>query len=87
MAGGGSGFEGVYSARGDGVGGPAAHRPGGCAPGGTGGGPLNETGPKTISEDATRFINRLSDWLYMAARWANVSAGVEEALWKPSIEK
>lgn len=48
---------------------------------------LSETGPKTISENATRFMNRLSDWLYMAARWANVSAGVEEALWKPNIEK
>jgi cob(I)alamin adenosyltransferase len=48
---------------------------------------LNETGPKTVSENATRFMNRLSDWLYMAARWANVGAGVEEALWKPMIEK
>ncbi len=48
---------------------------------------LISTGPRAINQNASRFINRLSDWLYMAARWANVRAGVEETLWKPAVAK
>lgn len=28
------------------------------------------------------YLNRLSDWLFMAARWANHSAHVEDVLWR-----
>jgi cob(I)alamin adenosyltransferase len=46
---------------------------------------LKETGPRAISENASRFINRLSDWLFQAARLANFRAGTEETLWKPQM--
>lgn len=34
-----------------------------------------------ISHDARTFLNRLSDWLFTAARFANLAAGVEEEKW------
>ena len=40
------------------------------------------TGLVPISDHAMQFINRLSDWLYMAARWTNVRTGTPETLWK-----
>lgn len=33
-----------------------------------------------------RWINRLSDFLFIAARYCNHQAGVEEIVWTPSIE-
>jgi cob(I)alamin adenosyltransferase len=29
------------------------------------------------------YLNRLSDFFFIAARWANKDAGVDEPLWKP----
>jgi cob(I)alamin adenosyltransferase len=34
------------------------------------------------AENVTRFMNRLSDWLYLAARRANVRAGRAETVWE-----
>jgi cob(I)alamin adenosyltransferase len=50
---------------------------------------LAELGAKStrkISENAPRFLNRLSDWLYVAARWANARVGVAETQWKKEEE-
>ena len=41
-----------------------------------------EAASKTqISEFALQYINRLSDWLFVAARTLNSQAGVEETIW------
>jgi len=29
------------------------------------------------------YLNRLSDWLFVQARWANQVLGVEDVMWKP----
>jgi cob(I)alamin adenosyltransferase len=39
-----------------------------------------ETG---ISPLVLAYLNRLSDFLFIAARWANKDAGADEPLWKP----
>jgi cob(I)alamin adenosyltransferase len=28
------------------------------------------------------YLNRLSDWLFVQARWANVHAGVKDIVWE-----
>ncbi|MBU1677093.1 ATP:cob(I)alamin adenosyltransferase, partial [bacterium] len=33
---------------------------------------------------ALRWLNRLSDWLFVAARWINAAWGVQETPWRPS---
>lgn len=35
-----------------------------------------------INTEVLRYLNRLSDWLFVAARWANHSANISETLWK-----
>jgi len=30
-----------------------------------------------------RFLNRLSDWMFAAARWQNQNAGVADVIWRP----
>lgn len=40
----------------------------------------NESG---VNELVLAYLNRLSDFLFIAARWANKAAGREEPLWKP----
>jgi cob(I)alamin adenosyltransferase len=41
---------------------------------------LDETG---INQLVLAYLNRLSDFLFIAARWANQNAGRDEPLWKP----
>jgi cob(I)alamin adenosyltransferase len=36
-----------------------------------------------INPLALAYLNRLSDFLFIAARWANAQAGEDEPLWKP----
>ncbi len=36
-----------------------------------------------ISDEVLRFLNRLSDWLFVAARTANSHAGVADVAWRP----
>jgi cob(I)alamin adenosyltransferase len=45
---------------------------------------LNEHEPVTV--EALAFINRLSDWLFVAARTANHLAGVQDVKWRPTGE-
>ncbi len=35
---------------------------------------------------ALRWLNRLSDWLFTAARWINAASGVAEAPWPPRAD-
>ncbi|SMO54544.1 cob(I)yrinic acid a,c-diamide adenosyltransferase [Gracilimonas mengyeensis] len=37
-----------------------------------------------ISEEAIRYLNRLSDFLFVLARYENLKAGTEEQTWMPS---
>lgn len=44
--------------------------------------------PVPVSERLIRYLNRLGDYLFVAARAANVSAGVEDVPWsKPDPQK
>jgi cob(I)alamin adenosyltransferase len=36
-----------------------------------------------VSRNAAVYLNRLSDFLFVAARWANRAAGLEDASWTP----
>jgi cob(I)alamin adenosyltransferase len=36
-----------------------------------------------VSDDALAYINRLSDFLFVASRWANHVAGLGDVLWVP----
>lgn len=44
---------------------------------------LREEEPGGVSEDAMKFINRLSDALFVWARWINHAAGEPEHIWNP----
>jgi cob(I)alamin adenosyltransferase len=35
-----------------------------------------------VNPEAIRFINRLSDYLFTLARWANKRGGIEEMIWE-----
>ena len=39
---------------------------------------------ESIPEEAVRYLNRLSDALFVWSRWASHAAGVEETLWEPN---
>lgn len=41
----------------------------------------------TFNEIAMRYLNRLSDLLFVLARWANRQSGVREDAWKPSTSQ
>jgi cob(I)alamin adenosyltransferase len=38
---------------------------------------------EVVSEAASAYVNRLSDFLFVASRWANVVAGDGDVLWVP----
>lgn len=38
-------------------------------------------GHEDINEQAVKYLNRLSDWLFVAGRWAAKAAGEPEILW------
>jgi cob(I)alamin adenosyltransferase len=38
---------------------------------------------EAVNPVALAYLNRLSDFLFIAARWANKDAGNDEPLWKP----
>ena len=40
-----------------------------------------------VSDSAVRFLNRLSDLLFVFARWVNHAAGVPETAWRPVDRK
>lgn len=39
-----------------------------------------------VAGDILRFVNRLSDWLFVAARFVNREAGVADVVWKRTEE-
>lgn len=41
---------------------------------------------ETVSREAVKFANRLSDLLFVAARWAN-ERGAADLLWKPGVNR
>jgi len=47
---------------------------------------LAETEPEGVSGPAMRYVNRLSDYLFVAARWANAQAG-GDVLWVPGATR
>lgn len=38
---------------------------------------------ESINEQAMIYLNRLSDLLFVLARWVNLKAGIDEEAWKP----
>jgi cob(I)alamin adenosyltransferase len=44
---------------------------------------LTADGETGINPLVLAYLNRLSDFLFIAARWANADAGRDEPLWKP----
>lgn len=44
---------------------------------------VDAAGHETINEHVIVYLNRLSDWLFVAARWINHAHGVPETPWMP----
>ncbi len=42
---------------------------------------------ETVPPEAGRYLNRLSDWFFVAARYASKRAGVAETLWEYPLKK
>jgi cob(I)alamin adenosyltransferase len=38
---------------------------------------------RTVPQIVLIYLNRLSDWLFVQARWANLREGIADVLWKP----
>lgn len=38
-----------------------------------------------INEQALRYLNRLSDWLFMLARWENYQQHIDDILWRNPV--
>jgi cob(I)alamin adenosyltransferase len=47
---------------------------------------LTAEGEHGINPQVLAYLNRLSDFLFIAARWANKDAGRDEPLWKPGLD-
>jgi len=47
---------------------------------------LSETEGEVVGQPALKYINRLSDLLFVAARWAN-DKGAADVLWKPGATR
>ena len=41
---------------------------------------------ETVNDAAVRYLNRLSDWFFVAARMAN-NAGKDDVLWVPGANR
>ncbi len=39
-------------------------------------------GEENVNESTLHYVNRLSDWLFIAARYENMLAGREESIWR-----
>lgn len=46
---------------------------------------LQQTQPKAIRQTAVSLVNRLSDWLFVAARFCTDPDKVSEVLWDPQV--
>lgn len=44
-------------------------------------------GSEAVDTDLLRYVNRLSDWLFTAARFANQHSGIEEDPWIPRADE
>lgn len=42
------------------------------------------TTPEAVPAEAIRYLNRLSDALFVWSRWANIATGARESLWEPN---
>jgi cob(I)alamin adenosyltransferase len=47
---------------------------------------LTAEGEHGINPQVLAYLNRLSDFLFIGARWANADAGRDEPLWKPGLD-
>lgn len=45
---------------------------------------VDAAGQETVNEFVLVYLNRLSDWLFVAARWINLAHGVPETPWMPA---
>ncbi|MEM6299774.1 MAG: ATP:cob(I)alamin adenosyltransferase, partial [Bacteroidota bacterium] len=45
---------------------------------------LAEADPENVPEIVTRYLNRLSDYLFVLTRFLTYELGIEETPWKPS---
>jgi cob(I)alamin adenosyltransferase len=43
---------------------------------------LNDTPDESVTPEALKYVNRLSDFLFVASRWAN-EKGSQDVLWQP----
>ena len=42
-----------------------------------------EEGDNSVRDEVIFYLNRISDWLFVLARWITKNTGEEEVLWTP----
>jgi cob(I)alamin adenosyltransferase len=47
---------------------------------------LSDAEPGEVAQPALNYLNRLSDFLFVASRWANAK-GADDVLWKPGATR